>query len=87
MSASFDSGVRGYVIGEARIMNFFPIDEKGVAHINCQQCEFFNRHSGICNLNKQVVEFPQKYVGKDCPFELTDKKDFNHIGKELKEEC
>lgn len=67
--SSFDSGVRGYVFGVATVRVPFPIDWTGVANINCVQCPFYSSSSRRCQLNKEVVAFPEKYVGDMCPLE------------------
>lgn len=70
--ANFDSGVASYVIGRATVEVGFPVDFKGNAEINCYQCKFFSRNTGICQLTKEIVEFPQRYVGNACPLERVE---------------
>ncbi len=76
--ANYDSGVSGYIWGECIVKVHFPIDQKGNADINCYQCKFFSRNNGICQLTKEISEFPQKYISSKCPL------DFSGEIKELK---
>lgn len=68
----FESGVKGFVHGYAVVEMFFPIDLQGKKHVNCNQCKFFSRNNGMCQLNKEMVAFPQHYRGANCPLEITE---------------
>ena len=68
----FESGVARYIRGVAVVENYFPVDFKGNASINCYQCKFFRRASSSCALNNAVCEFPDKYVSGNCPLERMD---------------
>lgn len=72
MSKRFECGVLSYIHGKGVIENFFPVDSKGVADINCYQCKFFSRNSGICHVTKEVVQYPQKFVGAHCPLKFEE---------------
>lgn len=65
--ANFDSGVSGYVTGEYTVKVHFPVDHKGNAEVNCYMCKFFSRNNGICQLTKEVSEYPTKHIGSHCP--------------------
>jgi hypothetical protein len=65
--ANFESGVSGYVVGECVIKVSFPIDFKGHADISCRHCPFLSSNERMCQLNKEPVAFPNKYVGDKCP--------------------
>ncbi len=67
---NFESGVKSYVIGIATVRVNFPVDFKDNADVCCYQCHFFSRNNGVCQLNKEVVAYPQKYVGANCPLEI-----------------
>lgn len=67
--ANFDSGVKGYIKTFATVRVNFPVDYAGRTDISCYQCQFFSRSSCVCQLTKSVVNYPQKYVGADCPLE------------------
>lgn len=67
--ANFDSGVSGYVKATATVMVHFPIDWKGNVEIACKHCPFYIRTGQRCGLNQSIVNFPEKYVGDNCPLE------------------
>ena len=66
----FESGVKSYVTGECTVKVHFPIDWKDNAYVCCQQCKFFSRNTGICQLTKEISEFPAKYIGRNCPLKF-----------------
>ena len=65
----FDDGVKGYVKATATVEVHFPIDWRGSVEIACKHCPFYVRSQQRCGLNQSVVNFPDKYVGTDCPLE------------------
>ena len=65
--ANFDTGVKAYIYGECTIKVSFPIDWKDHAEVNCYQCKMFSRNTGICQLTKEIGEYPTKYIGSHCP--------------------
>lgn len=67
--ARFDSGVSGYIKATATVEVHFPIDWRGSVEIACKHCPFYRCSSKRCGLNQQVVHFPEKYVGDNCPLE------------------
>lgn len=69
--AEFDTGVKNYIMGECIVKVHFPVDFRDSADINCYQCKFFSRASGICRLTNEVSEYPQKYIGSQCPLEFS----------------
>lgn len=73
--ANFDSGVASYIIARATVQVGFPVDFKGRAEINCMQCKFFSRNTGVCQLTKEIVEYPNRYVGSSCPLERVEEKE------------
>ena len=70
--ANFDSGVASYIIGKAEITVGFPVDDRGRADVSCNQCPYYGRSSKTCQLNKQIVHFPEKYIGFKCPLVFPD---------------
>lgn len=70
--ARFDNGVASYVIGQATVTVGFPVDSKGNAEIACKHCRFFVRATQRCALNQEIVNFPERYVGVNCPLERID---------------
>lgn len=65
--SDFSSGVKAYITGEATVKVHFPIDFKDNAEVNCYQCKYFSRASGICYLTKEISEYPQRYISSKCP--------------------
>jgi hypothetical protein len=63
----FSSGVKAYITGKCEIQIHFPVDFKDNAEINCYQCKMFSRNTGICQLTKEISEYPTKYRSSRCP--------------------
>lgn len=70
--ARFDNGVKGYITGYAVVEVSFPVDWRDNPDISCNQCKFFSRSTGKCNLTQEVSEYPTKYVGSHCPLEIKE---------------
>lgn len=71
----FESGVKSFIKTQATVTVMFPVDFKDHTAINCMQCKFFSRHSGICQLTKEISEYPTKYVGRNCPLTPVDESE------------
>ena len=69
--ADFETGVASYIKGRCIVEVNFPVDLKGNADVSCNQCQYYGRTSKTCQLNKQVVNFPERYIGVACPLEFT----------------
>lgn len=67
--ANFDTGVSRYIKARAVVEVGFPVDWRGSVEIACKHCNYFSRSTGRCNLTQRVVNYPEKYVGEDCPLE------------------
>lgn len=65
--ANFDSGVKRYIIARAVVEVGFPVDWRDNPDISCKHCNFFVRATQRCGLTQTIVNFPEKYVGTDCP--------------------
>ena len=65
--ANFESGVAGYVKTYAVVNVNFPVDEKGRAEIMCKHCPYLSSNERMCQLNKEPVAYPNKYIGDRCP--------------------
>lgn len=65
--SKFDSGVKGYIKGECTVNVYFPVNWNDDADVNCMQCKFFTRSTGICLLTKEISEYPKAYIGSSCP--------------------
>lgn len=69
--SDFETGVKSYIQGECKISVHFPIDWKDNADVSCYQCKMFSRNNGICQLTKEISEYPTKYIGSNCPLEFS----------------
>ena len=65
--ADFSSGVKSFITGECTIKVHFPVDWKDNPDVSCYQCKFFSRNNGICQIAKEISEYPTKYIGSHCP--------------------
>jgi hypothetical protein len=74
--ANFDDGVSGYIKTKATVEVFFPIDWRGSVEISCKHCPYFLRPQR-CGLNQEVVNFPERFVGMNCPLEKVESEDEN----------
>lgn len=72
MAPIFDSGVADYVHAYAVVKVNFPIDHRGNADVSCYQCPFFRRNYSTCGLNGAICQYPQRYVGADCPLNIEE---------------
>ena len=80
--ASFESGVSSYIRGRYIVTQYWPVDLRGNADINCKQCFYFRDASGRCGITGEVSEYPAKYVGSHCP--LLNDEDFENLILEVK---
>ena len=65
--ACFDTGVMRYIKARAVVEVNFPIDWKDNPDIACKHCQFYIRATQRCALNQEIVNYPEKYVGHECP--------------------
>lgn len=72
--ARFESGVFGYVKAYAVVQVNFPIDSKGNSDISCARCPYLSSNERMCQLNKEPVAHPNKYVGDRCPLQEIEEK-------------
>ena len=72
--ANFESGVASYIRAEAIINVNFPVDEKGRAEIACKHCPYLSSNERMCQLNKEPVAYPNKFVGDMCPLREVENK-------------
>lgn len=68
----FESGISDYVHAVAKVDVYFPVDHRGNAYCNCEQCTFYRTTSRSCALTDQPCTFPSKYVGGACPLVPVD---------------
>ena len=69
----FESGVASYIKAEAVIKVNFPVDDKGRQEIACKHCPYLSSNERMCQLNKEPVAYPNKYVGDMCPLREVEK--------------
>ena len=65
--SNFENGVKAYIKGRCDVEISFPIDFNDNAEVNCYQCKMYSRNTGICQLTKEISEFPTKHIGSRCP--------------------
>lgn len=65
--ANFESGVSEYIKAVATVQVNFPVDGKGRSEVACKHCPYLSSNERMCQLNKEPVAFPNKYVGDKCP--------------------
>lgn len=65
--SDFSSGVKRYIKAQATVQVSFPVDWKDNAEIACKHCQFYIRATQRCALNQEVVNYPERYVGSECP--------------------
>lgn len=64
---SFDSGVKRYIVGTYTVEVNFPVNWKDQPDVRCEMCEYYSRAGHSCRLNHALVEYPDKFVGSQCP--------------------
>jgi hypothetical protein len=67
---NYDDGVKGYIVGECTVKVHFPVSWKDSVDVNCYQCKFFSRNNGMCQLTKEISEYPAQFKGSNCPLEF-----------------
>ena len=67
--ANFESGVAAYIKGRATVEVGFPVDFRGNAEIACKHCKFHLKAAQRCGLTQEIINFPERYVGYNCPLE------------------
>lgn len=68
----FSSGVKSFITGECTIKVDFPVDWKDRASVCCTQCPYLSSNERMCQLNKQLVQYPKQYIGYDCPLQFKE---------------
>lgn len=65
--SDFSSGVKRYITGYTTVSVHFPVDFRDNPDVSCFQCKFFSRNNGICQLTKEISEYPQHHIASTCP--------------------
>lgn len=73
--ANFETGISRYIKARAVVEVGFPVDWRGSVEIACKHCPFYIRATQRCGLNQQIVNYPDKYVGNECPLELQESEE------------
>ena len=73
--ANFDTGISDYIHTKATVYVHFPIDDKGRVEIACKHCPYLSSNERMCQLNKEPVAYPNKYVGDRCPLEQIERRE------------
>jgi hypothetical protein len=73
--ANFKSGVASYIKTYAVINVYFPVDDNGRSEIACKHCPYLSSNERMCQLNKEPVAYPNKYVGDRCPLIEIEEKE------------
>lgn len=73
--ARFESGVASYIKAYAVVEVNFPVDDKGRSEIACKHCPYLSSNERMCQLNKEPVAYPHKYVGDKCPLQEIESRD------------
>lgn len=68
----FESGIKRYIKARAVVEVGFPVDDRDNEYIRCEYCPFYSPTARRCRLTEEVVPFPMKYVGGECPLELQE---------------
>jgi hypothetical protein len=53
----------------------FPVDQRGNAEICCKHCSYLSSNERMCQLNKEPVAFPNKFVGDRCPLQKIEERE------------
>lgn len=75
----FDSGVKRYIKARAIVEVGFPVSWRDSTEIACKHCPFYERAKQKCWLNGQVVNFPDQFVGSECPLEAIEEGENENV--------
>ena len=77
--SDFSSGVKRYIKARAVVEVNFPVDWRDHEEIACKHCQFYVRATQKCGLNQQVVNYPEHFVGYDCPLEPIEEGETENV--------
>ena len=60
-------GVQHFIKAQATVTVYFPVDRHGSVEIACKHCPYLSSNERTCQLNKEPVAYPNKFVGASCP--------------------
>ena len=75
--ACFDNGVKRYIKAYAVVEVGFPVDWRDSAEIACKHCPFYVRATQRCGLNQEIVNYPERFVGTNCPLQPMEENEVN----------
>ena len=75
--ACFDNGVKRYIKAYAVVEVGFPVDWRDSAEIACKHCPFYVRATQRCGLNQEIVNYPERFVGTNCPLQPVEENEVN----------
>ena len=75
MSFNPTNGVSRYIYGKTEVQAHFPVDLKGRYKVCCNLCRFFRRTAQLCGLNGEICEYPQEYIGSQCPLQFKESEE------------
>lgn len=67
---AYETGVSRYLVGTGTVTAYFPVDRKGNEDVCCEQCRFFNQRNRRCNLTEELIPYPARGRGRECPLEI-----------------
>ena len=73
--ANFDNGVARFIKGRVTLTVGFPVDFRGNAEIACKHCKFYVRATQRCGLTQDIVNYPERFVGVNCPLERIEENE------------
>lgn len=68
------SGVSEYVTLDGKIVNHFPVDLAGEAHISCTYCQYYSQSTNRCRVSGEIIYRADKYLGNYCPLTKGEKE-------------
>ena len=68
----FDDGIKRYIKAQVTLEVGFPVSWKDVPAIAWKHCPFYVRATKRCGLNQEIVNYPDNFVGHNCPLELVE---------------
>lgn len=77
--ADFSNGVKRYIKARAVVEVGLPVGWSDRAEIACKHCNFYVRATQRCGLNQEIVNYPERYVGRYCPLEEVIEEKENDI--------
>ena len=77
--SDFSSGVKRYIKAHAVVEVNFPVDWRDRAEIACKHCQFYVRATQRCGLNQQIVNYPDNYIGHECPLVPIEEEETDEV--------